>query len=186
MPKSGEQIVGQVQNEQIIVYQAFSSSIAEYAVKNQKFGGENYSFNRMSWIKPNFLWMMFRAGWATKPNQECILAIWLPLEKFKQILKQAVYSSYIPAIYATEQEWKKLLNDSDVRLQWDPDHDPKGNKLERRAIQLGLKNDVLKEFGTRWTTQIEDITAFVRQEHQKVINNRLNELFVPKEDVIKI
>jgi len=29
-----------------------------------------------------------------------------------------------------------------VRLQWDPDHSPKGEKLARRAIQLGLKGKV--------------------------------------------
>jgi len=25
--------------------------------------------NRMTWIKPNFLWMMYRSGWASKKNQ---------------------------------------------------------------------------------------------------------------------
>jgi hypothetical protein len=29
---------------------------------------------------------------------------------------------------------------SEVRLQWNPDHDPTGNKLERRALQLGLRD----------------------------------------------
>ena len=29
-----------------------------------------------------------------------------------------------------------------VRLQWDPDHSPSYEKLERRAIQLGLKGQV--------------------------------------------
>jgi hypothetical protein len=29
-----------------------------------------------------------------------------------------------------------------VRLQWDPDHHPNGSPLKRRAIQLGLRNDV--------------------------------------------
>ncbi|MFM7854759.1 MAG: DUF4291 family protein [Flammeovirgaceae bacterium] len=27
------------------------------------------SLNRMTWMKPNFLWMMYRSGWATKHNQ---------------------------------------------------------------------------------------------------------------------
>ena len=29
----------------------------------------------MSWIKPNFLWMMYRCGWAAKENQKSVLAI---------------------------------------------------------------------------------------------------------------
>lgn len=34
------------------------------------------------------------------------------------------------------------LAQCEVRLQWDPDHSPDGGNLTRRAIQLGLKNDV--------------------------------------------
>ena len=55
LPKNGKQIIGQLDGENIIVYQAFNANIAEYAVKNQKFGGEYYSFTRMSWIKPGFM-----------------------------------------------------------------------------------------------------------------------------------
>ena len=54
----------------VVVYQAFNPEIAQYAVQNQHFGGPAYNFNRMSWIKTNFLWMMYRSGWATKKNQE--------------------------------------------------------------------------------------------------------------------
>ena len=30
-----------------------------------------------------------------------------------------------------------------VRLQWDPDHSPTYGKMQRRAIQLGLKGEVI-------------------------------------------
>ena len=186
LPKSGEHIIGQLQENQIVVYQAFNSKIADYAVKNQKFGGSNYSFERMSWIKPNFLWMMYRAGWASKEHQENILAIWFPLEKFTEIYHSAVYSSFQQNIYQTEENWKQQLTKSTVRLQWDPDHNPNGNKIERRAVQLGLRGETLREFATKWITQIEDITYFVKLEYQKVLAKNLKELIVPKEDVIDI
>ena len=32
---------------------------------------------------------------------------------------------------------------SEVRLQWDPDHDPHGRPLARRALQLGLRGEAL-------------------------------------------
>ena len=54
LPVSGKQIIGFTENNSIVVYQAFNHAIADYAVAHQKFGGSNYSFNRMSWIKPNF------------------------------------------------------------------------------------------------------------------------------------
>ena len=186
LPKTGEHIIGQVQDDQIVVYQAFNTKIAEYAVENQRFGGSHYNFERMSWIKPNFLWMMYRAGWALKEHQQQILAIWFPLKKFSEIYHSAVYSSFKPHIYETEENWKQKLQESTVRLQWDPDHHPKGNKIERRAVQLGLRGETLKRFTTEWVTLIEDITDFVKTEHKKVTADDLDSLIVPKEDVIKI
>ena len=60
LPKSGQQIIGYQNEDSIVVYQAYKKNIAEFAVKNQILGGPEFSYNRMSWIKPNFLWMMFR------------------------------------------------------------------------------------------------------------------------------
>lgn len=186
LPKNGKQIIGRVDGGNLIVYQAFNPNIAEYAVKNQKFGGGQYSFSRMSWIKPGFLWMMYRAGWASKEHQQHILAITLPLEKFKMILQEATISSYSEEIYATQEEWKAELEKTEVRLQWDPDHDPFGNKQERKAIQLGMKGEILKKFCTEWIVKIEDITPFVKAEYEKVKANNLADLQVPFEEIITI
>jgi hypothetical protein len=186
LPTNGKQIIGQKNGENVIVYQAFNHHIAEYAVKNQRFGGEHYSFSRMSWIKPGFLWMMYRAGWASKEHQQNILAITLPLEHFKTILKEATMSSYDAGIYATQEDWKTELEKTEVRLQWDPDHDPNGNKQERKAIQLGMKGNILKKFCTEWIVKIEDITGFAHEEYEKVKQQRLEDLQVPYEEVITI
>lgn len=186
LPEKGKHIIGQINNDQIVVYQAFNPKISQYAVEHQRFGGSHYSFERMSWIKPNFLWMMYRAGWASKEHQQNILAISLPLERFKEIYYLAVHSSFQKHIYQSEEDWKQKLQKSTVRLQWDPDHDPNGNKLERRAVQLGLRGDTLRTFATEWLTEIEDITDFVKEEHQKVLANKLNELVVPFEEIIEI
>ncbi len=186
LPKIGKQIIGRLEGKNIVVYQAFNFNIAEYAIKNQKFGGEHYSFSRMSWIKPGFLWMMYRAGWAAKEHQQKILAISLPLEYFNIILNEATISSFTNDIYATREEWKKELEKTEVRLQWDPDHDPYGNKQERKAIQLGLKGNILKQFCTEWITKIEDITDFVKTEYEKVKTNQINELNIPFEEVVNV
>ena len=94
IPGKGQHILAQQADETIIVYQAYSNAIAGYAVKNQKFGGDSFSFNRMTWIKPNFLWMMYRCGWAMKENQERVLAITISKNFFDEILSKAVYSSF--------------------------------------------------------------------------------------------
>lgn len=83
----------------------------------------------------------------------------------------------------SHDEWKKALDKSDVRLQWDPDHDPYGNKLERRAIQLGIRRGALNTFLREQIEKIEDITEFVVNQHQHVKAKRLKELMVPVETV---
>jgi len=186
LPQEGKQIIGQRNGDNIIVYQAFNNEIAKYAIAHQRFGGPEYGFNRMSWIKPGFLWMMYRSGWASKENQEHVLAVSLDLEHFKTILRQATVSSYDEKIFETKEKWREELNKTDVRLQWDPDHDPFGNKMSRKAIQIGMKGSILKNFCVQWITKIEDITDFVRQEYGKVLNNNIKELMVPYEQVITI
>jgi hypothetical protein len=186
LPQTGQHILGQVRGENIIVYQAFNRAIAEYAVKHQKLGGSAYSFSRMSWIKPNFLWMMYRAGWAMKENQERILAIEIPLAHFETILAQAAYSSFQPDVYADKAEWETDLHTSEVRLQWDPDHNPSGAKLQRRAVQLGMKGEILKQFATDWVVSIEDITDFVQAQGRLVVQNDWSNLLVMKENVVAI
>lgn len=183
LPKTGKHIVAQTDENTITVYQAFNPQIAKYAVANQRFGGNHYSFNRMTWIKPNFMWMMYRAGWATKLNQERILALKVKKEGFDEIVLKAVVSSFKPEIYGTHEHWKARLAASPVRLQWDPDHNPIGEKLERKAIQLGIKGKILEQFNDEWITEIQDITPFVKEQHP-FVKGGFKHLQVPIERVI--
>ncbi|NLR66270.1 DUF4291 domain-containing protein [Chitinophaga varians] len=182
LPSSGKQLIAQQTADTLVVYQAFQPAIANYAVAHQAFGGNAYSYDRMSWIKPNFLWMMYRCGWAAKEGQERVLAVHLPKIFFEEILSKAVPSSYKPWLFPEMDAWQSALKTSDVRLQWDPDHDPNGNKLERRAIQLGLRGGTLKEFGQRQIVAIEDITDFVKEQHL-VLQRNPDALEVPEESL---
>lgn len=187
LPQEGRHILGQMTNaENLVVYQAFNSSIANYAVANQQFGGSQYSFSRMSWIKPNFLWMMYRAGWASKHNQERILAIEISKTHFEAILDEAIHSSYVQEVYGSKAAWQQQLKASDVVMQWDPDHHPNGNKLQRRAVQLGLRNTMLKNFGTTWAVSIQDITDFVLEQGKRLQDRKMDELLVMQEQVIEL
>ncbi|GAB3501874.1 DUF4291 domain-containing protein [Emticicia fontis] len=186
LPEEGKYIIGQKVENNIVVYQAFNPNIARYAIAHQKFGGEHYSFNRMSWIKPGFLWIMYRAGWASKEHQQHILAITISQMHFEEILKQATISSFDNTLFDSKERWQQELAKTPVRLQWDPDHDPYGNKITRKAIQLGLKGEMLKKFCTNWIIKIEDITPFVHEQYTCVKSKRLEDLQVPVEDIIQI
>ncbi len=185
LPQEGRHILGQQKNEQIIVYQAYNHVIADFALENQYFGGNSYSYSRMSWIKPNFLWMMYRCGWAEKENQERVLGIWIKTTDFDFILSQSVFSSFQGNIYGTHEQWKSELGNKPARLQWDPDHDIYGNKQERKAIQLGIKGDLLERFGKEMISEIIDLTEFVKQQKENIDSKNIHNLQVPKEWVYK-
>lgn len=181
IPQKGKHILASYGEETIVVYQAYNQGIGSHAVEQQRFGGE-FSMNRMTWIKPNFLWMMYRSGWGTKPNQEVILAIELKRTGFEHILQQAVHSSF-QGNMTSLATWKKDLKNSEVRLQWDPDHDPYGNKQERRAIQLGIRGDILFHYVNDWIVEIVDISPFVSAQRENIRAHSLEALYVPAETV---
>ena len=183
LPKDGQHIVAHQTDTQVVVYQAYNPAIARFAVENQYLGGSGFSYGRMSWIKPNFLWMMYRCGWASKENQERVLALWLDKTTFEDILSEAVFSTFTAGNYASNDAWKRELATKNVRLQWDPDHSPYGGKLTRRALQLGLKGDTLEQFGKYQLQRIEDVTDFVQQQKVFVDNRQLESLYIPQERV---
>jgi hypothetical protein len=95
-----------------------------------------------------------------------ILAVWVKRSAFDEILAAAVHSSFVPEVYGNETDWKQAVKQSSVRLQWDTDYDPWDAKVERRAIQLGLRGDFLSSYARDWIVNIEDISEFVRQQRQ--------------------
>lgn len=183
-PKNGRHILAQYDDHSIVVYQAYRPAIGNFAATYGYFGGE-FSFDRMSWIKPNFLWMMYRSGWGTENGQEVVLAIWLKRSAIEEILRAAVHSSHVPELYLDKSGWQSALKRSQVRLQWDPDHHPTGTKLERRAIQLGLRGQVLAAYAKDWIVNIEDISDFVQKQRQN-IKSDCAELITPQEKVYSV
>ena len=75
---------------------------------------------------------------------------------------------------------------SSVRLQWDPDHDPAGGKVARRAIQLGLRGEVLARYAREWIVEIQDVSAFVAEQREHAREAGWSALVTPREDVYPI
>src|SRR5215472_17781633 len=125
----------------------------------------------MSWIKPNFLWMMYRSGWATKPGQEVVLGLRLRRVFFDQILAAAVPSSFDAKLFPSHGAWQEALASSEVRLQWDPDHSPQGGKLNRKAIQLGLRGNTLAAFARPELTEVIDMTQLIEAQRSRIVDD---------------
>lgn len=180
-PQGGRHIMAQFDDATVVVYQAYSREIAKYALEHGHFGGP-FSLNRMSWIKPNFLWMMYRCGWSTKENQEATLAIRLRRSAFDEILRGAVHSTYVPEVYGSRERWQQEVASSCVRIQWDPDHEPSGAPVQRRAVQLGLRGEILAKYAKEWIVDIEDVSGFAASQ-AKHASPPYTGLLIPRETV---
>ncbi len=184
-PARGRHVMAQFDEDTVVVYQAYRPSIGRFASENGFFGGE-FSLSRMSWVKPNFLWMMYRSGWGSKDGQEVVLAVWLKRTAFDQILEAAVPSSHDTRRWADRTEWQTAVAASDVRLQWDPDHGPSGAPLERRAVQIGLRGPWLAKYARPWIVAIEDVSEVCREQHTRWRKGGDGDLVMPREDVYPV
>ncbi|UIR56452.1 DUF4291 domain-containing protein [Sphingobacterium sp. SRCM116780] len=130
----------------ITVYQAFNKKIAYSAIESQTFIDPPFKKKRMTWIKPSFLWMMYRSGWATKENQEHILAIKIKRSGFEWALQNACQSHFDNNIHTSCKDWKEKLQNSVIRIQWDPEKDIFLKPLNYRSIQIGLSSIALEKY----------------------------------------
>jgi hypothetical protein len=187
-PTTGQQVVACHTKDTIMLYQAFKPSIAKPAALHQDFVTENPDFlpGRMTWVKPNFLWMMYRCGWASKKDQERVLMFEVDREWFEgRLLPSAALSTSHARADSSVLTGEACSPPDGVQwpagagkvptvcrtalavVQWDPDHSPSGAKHpSRRAIQIGMRNALSDEWalGVRGPAirRIHDITEFVR------------------------
>lgn len=179
----GRHILGTYDDETIVVYQAYKPEIGQWAAANGKLNGApGFDPERITWIKTNFLWMMYRSNWATSKNQTCIIAIWLKREAFERYLGMAAHTVFYPEVHGTNKVFSKAMKDSTERLQWDPDHSPGGAKQARRAIQVGLRQ-VESFINGDDIIQIRDITKLCREQAKLVEEKRQDLLQTPRERV---
>ncbi len=149
-------------SETITVYQAYSPAIAGPAVKAGTFVAP-FKLTRMTWIKPSFLWMMYRSGWGRKEGQERILAIKITRTGFEEALSSACLSHYDAELYPDHDTWKARKDQSPVRIQWDPERSATLEPLPWRSLQVGLAGQAAQRYVTEWITAIEDVTDDARE-----------------------
>ncbi|MER6677635.1 DUF4291 domain-containing protein [Streptomyces sp. NPDC000983] len=136
----------------IVVYQAFSPAIADAALRAGRFVAP-FSFQRMTWIKPSFMWLMHRSNWARKPGQERVLAVRITREGWEEALSQAVLTTADPAAVAQ----------ASVHVQWDPERSPRGTALNHYSIQVGISRRLIRTLTDEWTVSLTDLTPQVRK-----------------------
>jgi hypothetical protein len=139
--------------EGVFFYQAYNDDIANWSLEHQKLGGPQFKPFRMTWIKPSFAWMLYRARYGSKDsNQTRILKIKLSHATVSDLLSQCKLSTHAG-------------RGGNGRIQWDPERDiMSGNGKDpkkvrnTRAIQIGL-NGHLSELYVNNILSIEDVSA---------------------------
>jgi hypothetical protein len=145
-------------SESVTVYQAYPASIAEPAIEAQTFVAP-FKRGRMTWIKPSFLWMMYRSGWATKAGQERVLEIEITRSGLEWALGHGSLSHYDRDLHESRETWETQKKASPVRIQWDPDRSLGLQPQPWRAIQIGLSGEAVTRYLDDWIIRISDVTA---------------------------
>lgn len=148
----------------IIVYQAYPPEIALPALRTQTFQAP-FSFNRMTWIKPSFLWLMERSNWGQKAGQEHILALRITRAGWEKALQAGVLTSPEKRVYPDGHSWHNQFAQATVHIQWDPERSLRGQKLPHGSVQVGISRFLITEFVQEWLVEILDYTPLVRKIH---------------------
>ncbi|WPO68377.1 DUF4291 domain-containing protein [Acinetobacter haemolyticus] len=169
----------------IRIYQAFSQDLVDYAFHNSGFiNNPFFKTTRMTWIKPSFLWMMYRSGWGLKDErQQRILGIDITKAGFDWALSHSC-SSHKPLDLSTE-EWKKLKVETPVRIQWDPERNLLLEPLKYRTIQIGLSGVAIEHYINDWVTNITDLTHTAQEIYHLVLNRKIEKAkkLLPEEKI---
>ncbi|MFI0483613.1 DUF4291 domain-containing protein [Actinomadura sp. 9N215] len=166
----------------ITVYQAYAPQIGRPAAEHGTFVPP-FSRNRMTWIKPSFLWLMARSNWGRKPGQETILAVRITRAGWEEALAQAVPTDPDRRVFRSSDEWRRRFAGALVHVQWDPERSLQGRKLEARSIQIGLSRHIIDRYVDDWIRDIEDCTPKVRRIHRTLQEGRTTQAraLLPKE-----
>lgn len=146
----------------VAIYQAYSPAIADAALEAGRFVPP-FSFGRMTWIKPSFLWLMHRSNWGLKSAQERVLCVRVARAGWEKALSLACLTSFVPGLFANPDEWAAQFAAAPVHLQWDPERTLRGAGRPYSSIQVGLSRHVIREYVEEWVVGIEDITPRVRK-----------------------
>ncbi|MET9773090.1 DUF4291 domain-containing protein [Streptomyces sp. NPDC006367] len=158
----------------VTVYQAYRPEIGRAAAREGRFP-PSWKRDRMTWIKPSFLWMMYRCGWGTKEDQETVLAVEIDREGFVWALRNACLSHYVPELHGDRESWRRQLRRAPARVQWDPERDLRLAPLPHRSLQLGLAGEAAARYADEWIVGIEDVTPLAARIHALVRAGRTEE-----------
>jgi hypothetical protein len=171
----------------VVVYQAFPEAIAKATLAAGRFVAP-FSFERMSWIKPSFLWLMSRSNWGRKSGQEHTLAIRIRHDALTEALSLGVLTHFEPRAHVAYDKWEQQFSVAPVHIQWDPERSLSGATLNWDTLQIGLGRGTVRRYADDWVVSIADMTERVRRIHALLREGRSDQAkrLLPPERVYPI
>jgi hypothetical protein len=151
----------------IVVYQAYAPAVALPALAAGRFVPP-FSFGRMTWIKPSFLWLMHRSNWGQKSGQEHTLAVRLTRRGWDEALALGVLTSFVPGVFRDHADWQERFDRAVVHVQWDPERSLRGAALPCDCIQVGLSRHIIRRYVEEWVLEIRDLTPLVKKAYHQL------------------
>jgi Domain of unknown function (DUF4291) len=159
-------------DDTITVYQAYNEDIAKAAVEKQRLDASPlFKHTRMTWIKPSWAWVNYRAGYSYKdPGQARILALKMKHTDFQNLLRRGELTIHGPG--GKDQSKPRSDDSPSVNIQWDPERAPNLDKLAFRSIQIGIPAASIASWVSNEIVAIEDVTERARNLKVAVDKNR--------------
>ena len=159
------QIRAHYDDETITVYQAYNRGIAAAAVKEQKLHASPlFKPTRMTWIKPSWAWMLYRAGYSYKdPGQERILAIRMRHDAFLGLLQRAVLTfghggaEAEPELAPQTSQAAPRESDETAPRPAGSDEEPGMRRRKHRDAAAGKSPDVKVQWDPERTVRLEKL-----------------------------
>ncbi|MBL8681121.1 MAG: DUF4291 domain-containing protein [Myxococcales bacterium] len=161
-------------HDTIVVYQAYDDRIADSALAKGRFVGPHFSFSRMTWIKPSFLWLMHRSRFGTAKGQTRVLAVRITRAGFDRALALGVSTDPTARMFASYDLWRAAFDAALVHVQWDTERSITGSAFGHYSIQVGLSRHVIREFVDDWIVSISDMTERVAKLRECVRSGRID------------
>ncbi|MBU0569882.1 DUF4291 family protein [Patescibacteria group bacterium] len=159
----------------IVFYQALSLELAEAAVRDKGFSGDEFDPDRVRWAKTGFGWVMNRSDCATAEGQERIVAVRMPKEEYLKLAREGARAGH---------------SGGSVIGQWDPDYEPVKGSLKgqrnrsRKTLHLGIRPKRFQKDVEPNITGVDDVTPMVEEYREEVMKGGADlhdRLMVPNE-----
>ncbi|CAM9808749.1 unnamed protein product, partial [Choristocarpus tenellus] len=188
-PSQGNQLLCQHDRDTVVLFRTCCEHLGPHIVSTGCFLGNSCyekDSTRMMWFNTSFLVQMHRSAWGTKKVKEILLAIRVRRSFFQKCLAQAVYTFEVTSPSPTRSRKGSNARASDcVRLHWEPDRLPSGEKhRRRRVVQLGLKGDWLQRIASgEEIVHLERLDALMTLQRSVLASASPQGLYVPVERV---